>query len=66
MIDSTKIFVAYDISIHVFDVVFSGIFITISSDFVFYQRHTSIDVLGNFQFVLYYTDTILFDTLYYF
>lgn len=65
MIDSTKIFVAYDISIHVFDV-FSGIFITISSDFVFYQRHTSIDVLGNFQFVLYYTDTILFDTLYYF
>lgn len=63
MVDSTKVFIAYDVSIHVFDVIFL-VFLSLFHLILSFIK--GIGVVSNLQFIFCYTDTIPFDSLFIF
>lgn len=63
MVDSTKVFIAYDVSIHVFDVIFL-VFLSLFHLILSFIK--GIGVVSNLQFIFCYIDTIPFDSLFIF
>lgn len=63
MVDSTKVFIAYDVSIHVFDVIFLEFLSLFHLILPFIK---GIGVVSNLQFIFCYIDTIPFDRLFIF